>query len=167
MQHVLTFLTMMALACASSAAASPDTPAPAGRADVCRPRGAVTFEIDRRVEPGAKLGTSAIKVYASGAWTRDETDGDGKPAAQRTGCLAKPELQQLQRTLSGATWTVRTAAVRCMAISVEFTVYQVNGKPVFTRRLCSGQSLDDNSRTKLDAAIALVEGEVAKTAPKP
>jgi hypothetical protein len=167
MQHVLKLLTIMTLACASSAVASPDTPAPAPRAGACRPGGGVVFEIDHRVDPGAKIGTSAVKVYASGAWTRNETDGDGKPAAQRTGCLAKPELQQLQHTLSGATWKVTTAAIRCMAMSAEFTVYQVSGKTVFTRRLCSGQSLDDNSRTKLDAAIALVEGEVAKTAPKP
>jgi hypothetical protein len=167
MQHVLKVLTMMSLACASSAVASPDTPAPARRAAACRPSGAVVFEIDHRVDPGAKLGTSALKVYASGAWTRDETDGEGKPAAQRTGCLARPELQQLQTTLSGATWKVNTAAIRCMAISAEFTVYQVNGKTVFTRRLCSGQSLDEKSRTKLDAAIALVDAEVDKTAPKP
>ena len=44
-----------------------------------------------------------------------------------------------------------------MAMSAQFTVYQVNGKPVFTDRLCSGESLDEKSRTKLDAAVALVE----------
>jgi hypothetical protein len=54
-----------------------------------------------------------------------------------------------------------------MAISSEFTVYQVNGKPVFTRRLCSGESLDDKSRGKLDTAVAQVDGELAKAAAKP
>jgi len=163
MKHALLTLALLPLACASNAAAAPDAPSrPAAHADSCSAAGAVVFEIDHRVNPGAKLATSTVKVFASGAWTRDEIDGDGKAAARRTGCIAKPELKQLETTLSGATWKVETARMHCMAFSAEFTEYQVNGKLVFTQRLCSGLSLDANSRAKLDAAIATVDGELAK-----
>ena len=160
---LLALLALLPLACASSAAADPATPGkPAPAADSCHPTGPVVFEIDHRADPAAKLTTSAVKVFAGGAWTRSETDGEGKAAAPRTGCIAKPELKQLEATLSGAPWKVTTARIRCMAISAEFTEYQVHGKLVYTQRLCSGQTLDDVSRAKLDAAIAKVD-ELAKT----
>jgi hypothetical protein len=44
-----------------------------------------------------------------------------------------------------------------MAMSSQFTEYRVDGKLVFTQKLCSGQILDDKSRAALDKAIALVE----------
>jgi hypothetical protein len=175
--HATKLLALLPLACASAAAApdrppppAPTAPAPsppAGtRPDQCRPAGAVLFEIDHRAEPGAKLATWTTRVYASGAWTRDDRDADGKAAPQRVGgCLARPELKQLETTLANAPWKVTTATIRCMAISSEFTVYLVQGKQVFTRRLCSGESLDDKSRAKLDAAIAQVEGGAGKPTP--
>ncbi len=162
MQHVLLFAVLLS-ACASAAAA-PDAPARSpARADACRPGGAVIFEIDHRIEPDAKLPTSEIKVFANGGWTRDETDADGKALAQRSGCFAKPDLTQLETTLRGAPWKVTTARVHCMAMSSTFTVFLVGGKPVFTEKLCSGTTLDDKSRAKLDAAKAQVEREVART----
>jgi hypothetical protein len=165
MQHALPLFAILSFACASSAAAAPDTASkPAPRADACRPAGSVLFEIDHRVDPGAKLGTSTTKVFANGAWTYDETDAEGKAAPQRTGCLGKPDVKQLETALHGAPWKVTTARFHCMAVSSTFTVYQVDGKPVFTQRLCSGESLDDKSRAILDAAIKQVEGAV-KSAP--
>jgi hypothetical protein len=152
-------LAILLLAC-PVAGAEPAPPATA-----CRPMGAVRFEIDHRGDPGTKLGTSTIKVFATGAWTRDETDADGKAAAQRTGCLAKPELSQLEATLHGAAWKVTMSRMRCMAISPLSTVYFVDGKQVFTQKLCSGANLDDKSRAKLDAAVAQVEAAVGKPAP--
>jgi hypothetical protein len=167
MKNALLLLTALALACAPSATAAPDHPAaptppaapaaPERRADACRASGKVTFEIDHRIDPGAKLPTSTIKVFASGAWTREETDADGKALPQRTGCLARPDARQLETTLAGAAWKVTKAQFHCMAMTPQLTVYQVDGKAVFTDRLCSGESLDDKSRAKLDAAIALVE----------
>lgn len=163
MPHAIKLLAVVSFACTSSAVASPDTATKAAPpAGACRPAGAVLFEIDHRVDPGAKLGTSAIKVFANGAWTRDETDADGKAAAQRTGCIAKPDLKQLETSLHGVPWKVNVSRIHCMAVTAQFTVYQVDGKPVFTQRLCSGEALDDKSRAKLDAAIAQVEAEVAK-----
>jgi hypothetical protein len=165
MQNALKVFAVLLLACAPSAVAAPDTPAaPAHGADACRASGKVIFEIDHRVDPGAKLPTSTSKVFASGAWTHDETDAAGKVLAARTGCLARPELKELEATLQGATWKVTTAQIHCMAMSATFTVYQVNGKTVFTDRLCSGKSLDDKSRAKLDAAVALVD-RAEKAAP--
>jgi len=167
MKNALLLLAVLPLACTPSATAapdkpaapapSPDKPAPPRRADACRASGKVTFEIDHRVDSGAKLPTSTVKVFASGAWTRDETDADGKALPQRTGCLAKPDAKQLEAALAGAAWKVTKAQFHCMAMTPQFTVYQVDGKPVFTDRLCSGESLDEKSRTKLDAAVALVE----------
>jgi len=167
MKLALPLLALLPLACASSASAAPETPpkpAPVApvASDGCRATGPVLFEIDQRVDPGAQLATSAVKVYATGAWTRDEADGAGKALVQRTGCLAKSDLKQLDATLHGASWKVTTARMHCMALSPQFKVYQVDGKPVFTQRLCSGQSLDDKSRAKLDAAIAQVDAELAK-----
>lgn len=162
MKNALTLLALLPLACAT-AAASPDAPAkPAPPPDSCRATGKVVFEIDHRVEPGAKLATSAVKVFANGAWTRDESDADGKALPQRSGCLAKADAKQLETTLADAPWKITKAQVHCMAMSAAFTVYQVNGKPVFTQKLCSGESLDDKSRAKLDAATAQVEREVAR-----
>jgi hypothetical protein len=152
-----------------------DPPAPSKPADpppskpapdaACRPAGGVLFEIDHRVDAGAKLPASTTKVFANGGWTREDTDSDGKAASARAGCLDKPALKQLETTLQGAPWKVTMARMRCMAISASYTVYQVRGKPVFTQRLCSGESLDDKSRAKLDAAVQLVEGAAGKPAP--
>jgi len=166
MKHALwttALLAVLPLACASSAVAAPEAPArPAAPSEACRPTGAVLFEIDHRVTPGAKLSTSTVKVFATGAWTRTEADAEGKPVAPRAGCIAAPELNQLETALDGAAWKVTSARIRCMAISAEFTEYQVHGKLVYTQRLCSGQSLDEASRAKLDAAIAKVDRELAK-----
>jgi hypothetical protein len=165
MQHLMKLLALATFACASGAAASPPAVSkPAPPTEACRATGAVLFEIDHRVDPGAKLGTSMVKVFANGAWTRDETDGDGKAVAQRTGCVAKSDLQQLAATLHGAAWKVNVARMHCMAVSATFTVFQVDGKPVFTQRLCSGESLDEPSQTRLDAAVKQVEAEVARAA---
>src|SRR5262249_12260422 len=114
MQHACKLLVVLSVACASSAVAAPDTPAPpaappAGRGPGCRAGGPVVFEIDHRIEPGAKLPTSAIKVFATGAWTREETDADGKALAARDGCMPKQDVKELRSTLHGAPWKVTTA----------------------------------------------------------
>jgi hypothetical protein len=163
----LATLAALSLACAPSAVAAPDQPGPAPAErrpapDACRPGGAVLFQIDQRAEPDARLPTSTTKVFANGAWTRDETDADGKALAPRAGCLAKADLKQLETTLRGAPWKITVAQVSCMAMSPAYTVFHVDGKQVFTKRLCSRESLDDKSRSKLDAATAQIEREVGR-----
>lgn len=168
MRNAFTLLVVLLLACAPSASAAPDKPAPPPpQANACRASGPVLFQIDHRVEPDAKLPTATVKVFASGAWTREGTSADGKPLATRSGCLAKPAVKELRTTLHGAAWKVSVAQVHCMAMSSTFIVFHVDGKQVFTERLCSGHALDDKSRAKLDAAVAQVEREVGKTAPQP
>ena len=171
MHRTIALSAVLLFACASAAEADPPAPAaprapPAPAADACKPTGHVLLEIDHRVEPGAKLATSTVKLFGTGAWTHDETDADGKPQPQTSGCLARPEVKQLASLLHSAPWKVTTARIHCMAMSSSYTEYQVDGKLVFTQKLCSGQSLDDKSRAALDKAVAQVEPPgVAKPAP--
>jgi len=174
MKHALKTFALLTLVCASPAALAdtpkPATPAPASTATkpapakpaACRPSGGVLFEIDHRAEPDAKVAVSTIKVFNNGAWTKDGAGADGKALPQTSGCYAKADVQKLKTTLAGAEWKVTTKPP-CERESSSFVVYQVNGKPVFTRKLCNGQDLDDKSRTKLMAAIDQVEGTVPAT----
>jgi hypothetical protein len=161
---------VLLVACASSASAEPSAPAPAApaapAADACKATGAVVFQIDHKVESGAKLATSVVKLYASGAWTHADVDAEGKAQPQTTGCVARPEVKPIADALHAAPWKTTTAKIHCMAMSPQFTEYRVDGKLVFTQKLCSGQNLDDKSRAALDKAVALVEPPAAaKPAP--
>jgi hypothetical protein len=176
MKYALPLLAILPLACAPTASAAPDTPArPATPghdtadkpADACKPTGKVVFEIDHRVEPGAKLATSATKLYPTGAWTRDATDADGKPEPQATGCVASADYKQLADALRAAPWKVTTARVHCMAMASNFTEFQLDGKKVFTQKLCSGHTLDDKSRAALERAVAQLEPPAAPPAAPP
>jgi len=164
MKHTIAFPAVLLLACASSAAAGPDAPKSPPHGDACRPTGMVLFEIDHRVMPGAQAEASTIKVSGNGAWTREGVDAGGKPEAQTSGCLDRAYAKELASSLHSAPWKVTTARIHCMAISPTFTEYRVDGKLVYTERLCSGQSLDDKSRAALDAAVAHVES-AAKPGP--
>lgn len=174
MTNALKILAVLSFAC-GSAAAGPDAakpapttsttpatkPAPGAKpAAKCKAAGGVLFEIDHLVEPGAKLATSTTKVYGNGTWTKDDVDAEGKAHPQTVACLAKPDLDKLKTNLSGAEWKVSTAQVHCMAMSQSYVVYKVNGKTVFTRKLCNGQALDEKSQAKLQAAIEQVEDMV-------
>ena len=161
MRHALPLFAILSFAYASSAAAAPNTASnPTPHADACRPTGAVLFEIDHRVDPGAKLPTSTTKVFANGAWTYDETDADGKAAPQRMGCLAKPDVKQLETALHSAPWETHISRICCLGVQTTSTVFQVGGKPVFTQWPCPRESLDHKSRATLDAATKLVKSAV-------
>jgi hypothetical protein len=173
MKHAIPLLAILPLACAPTASAAPDTPAkPANPghgaadkpADACKPSGKVVFEIDHRVEPGAKLATAEVKLYPTGAWTRDAADADGKAEPQTTGCIARADYKQIADALRAAPWKVTTARVHCMAMSSTFTEFQVDGKKVFTQKLCSGHTLDDKSRAALERAVAQLEPPASQPA---
>jgi hypothetical protein len=164
MVRLLALSVVLVVACASSASAEPPAPAPPKPAPAapaapaaCKPTGAVVFQIDHKVEPGSKLATSAVKLHTTGAWIRGETDPEGKAQPQTSGCLARPDVKAVADALRAAPWKTTTARIHCMAMSPSYTEYRVDGKLVFTQKLCSGQSLDDKSRAALDKAIALVE----------
>ena len=160
---VLSLASAVAVAAPDAKPATPAKPAPAKAAAApasCKPSGSIVFEIDHLAEPEAKITTSMVKVFSNGAWTRDNFDTEGKPLPQTTGCYAQADMTKLTTTLSGADWKVSTAQMHCMAVSSAYTIYRVNGKSVFIRKLCSGESLDEKSMNKLQAAIAQVEGTV-------
>jgi hypothetical protein len=183
MQHAFKLVAVLALACASGAsAAPPDTapkppapapqapapaphPAPPAKADGCKAVGNVVFEIDHRAITGAKAPTATIKLFGNGAWTKVETNADGQALAPSSGCLGKAEAKHIASELRSAPWKITTARVHCMAMSTTFIEFQVDGKLVFTQKLCSGQTLDDKSRGALDSAIAQVEPNAPKSTP--
>jgi hypothetical protein len=163
MTTALKIFAVLSLASATAVAA-PDAkpaakPAPA-KAAACKPSGSIVFEIDHLADPEAKLATSMLKVYANGTWTKEPFDTEGNKQDMTTGCYTKADVSKLTTTLAGAEWKVSTAQMHCMAVSPAYTIYRVNGKSVFIRKLCSGDSLDEKSMTKLQAAIAQVEGTV-------
>ena len=167
MQPAASVFAIVMLMGTVSATAAPAPARPAPR--TCRPEGSVLFEIDHRVDPkiapSARVGTATVRVFANGGWTRDAVDADGVALAPSAGCLARAELAELEATLQGATWKTTMARMRCMAVSPAYTVYRVRGTAVYTQRLCGGQRLDDRSRAKLDAAVALVERATTKPGP--
>jgi hypothetical protein len=154
-------LALLAFGCASTATAdpAPRPAAPAHRpAKGCVAKGTPVFQIDHKADPGAKLATSAFRLYESGAWTYEPKDADGKPEPAKRGCLSADEKTAVKAELA-VPWKVTTAQFHCMAHSPAFTEYSVNGKLVYTARLCSGQTLDEASekaRKDLDERMTKV-----------
>ena len=188
--QAMKLLAALSLACASSASAAPiaspkppepkpdapkpdapnpDAPRPGGAPahDACKPVGNVVFAIDHRAVPDAKLATSTVKLFGNGAWTRVETSAEGQAQPASSGCLARQDAKHVASELRSAPWKVTNARVHCMAMSSTFTEFRVDGKLVFTQKLCSGQSLDDKSKAALDAAVAMVEPVAPGAAPSP
>jgi len=143
-------LACLTLACATTAGAQPAPPArkappPKG----CVARGTPILEVDRKADKGAKLATSSFKIFESGAWTYESVDAEGKAGEPRRGCFAGDDLAKVKEDVK-APWKVTTAKFHCMAYSASFVEYLVNGKLVYTARVCSGQTLDDASTKALE-----------------
>ncbi len=161
-------LACLGFACATAGAEPPPAaPAPAAGRKLPPPKGCVArgtpiFEIDHEHEPGAQLTTSAFRIYASGAWQFEPKDVDGKAGEPMRGCFAGPELAAIRADLK-VDWKTTTAQIHCMAVSPAFTVYKVNGKTVFTQKLCSGVTLDEAS----EKARADLEAKAAAATSKP
>jgi hypothetical protein len=149
-------LALFAFGCATTATADPaPAPAPPPTAPARRPpakgcvaKGTPVFQIDHKAEPGAKLATSSFRLYESGAWTLEPKDAEGKAEEAKRGCLSADEKKTVQADLE-VPWKVTTAQFHCMAHSSAFTEYSVNGKLVYTARMCSGQTLDEASQKAL------------------
>ncbi len=111
----------------------------------------VVFELAKSTSGALAAST---KVYADGAWIYvEQPEGKGKQSA---GCLDAAQRATIATTAK-VPWTVTTAQIRCMAVSATTTAISVAGKPVFTEKLCSGQSLDAASQKALEAAHALLD----------
>jgi hypothetical protein len=140
-------------------AAPPKAEKPAKLA--CEAKGTPIFEIDRKTTPDPKW-LQSVRLYATGAWSFQETTADGKPGKADAGCLGKDETKALTDELAAAKWKITKAKIRCMAISPNFTVYKAHGKQVFESHTCDGQILDEPSRKLLDDA----EKQLAVAFPK-
>jgi hypothetical protein len=156
-------LALFAFGCAATATADP-APKPAPSAPARRPpakgcvaKGTPVFQIEHKADPGAKVATSSFRLYESGAWTYEPKDADGKPEEARRGCLAADEKTAVKADLD-VPWKVTTAQFHCMAYSSAFTEYTVNGKLVYTAKLCSGKTLDEASQK----ALTDLEGRLTK-----
>jgi hypothetical protein len=158
-------LALLAFGCATTATADP-APAPAAPAPRhppakgCVAKGTPVLVIDHKADAQAKLATSTFKLYESGAWTLDGKDAEGKAAEPKRGCFSADDKKVLDADLE-VEWKVTTAQFHCMAYSPAFTEYTVNGKLVYTARLCSGKTLDEASQkalTDLEARVKTATG---------
>ncbi len=111
---------------------------------------AILFEIDHQKDAGDFV-TSFTVVHESGAWTYRDSTG-----SSRSGQLSPTDLHAIATALHGAPWHVERAAITCMAYSAQYVDYVVDGKRVWTDRVCTPEHLDDHSRKQLDAAIQTV-----------
>jgi hypothetical protein len=133
---------LLVLLLAATASAQPEKTS-------CKPTGAPIFEIDRRDTANPKF-VQAAKLYASGAWTFEETDAAGKSAGTGSGCLSADAIKAIQAELTAAKWKVTTAKIKCMAMSPHYTAYKAGGKDVFESHVCGGKTLDEASQKALD-----------------
>jgi hypothetical protein len=130
-------------------------------APTCKKEGAPIFEIDRKDTANPKS-LQAATLYASGAWTFEATDADGKKSAPTSGCLSADAMRKIKQDLAAAKWKTTTAKIHCMAISPLYTAYKAGGKQVFEAHVCGGQTLDDDS----NKAVQDLEKELAVAFPK-
>lgn len=146
-----------------TAGAAPTPPTPPGPPSAppqptrlrqsCEMTGVPLFEIDHRVEPRLEevaLDTSQLVLYPSGAWEFTSRDGNGKALRHASGCLRYQVVQTIERDLNQATWTVKTADAKCMAVSFGYEEYSSRGKVVWTQHMCQLEYLDEASRRSLD-----------------
>ena len=156
-------LALAVLAAALPAAAAPHRrpphkPAKPAAPAACAEAGTPLFAIHHDVDAGAKLPTSTTTLYETGAWVTQGTDASGKALPEQKGCLSADQTAQLKAELEGSPWKVSHHRFHCMAYSASYTVYELAGKEVYTARLCSPDSLDDQS----EKAIQDVEAAIKK-----
>jgi hypothetical protein len=127
----------------------------------CAAKGTPLLEIRQDSIPDAHLPTKVTAIYDSGAWTASGSDNKGKPLPSEKGCLDEPTLAKIRSELKTATFQVRHNKIHCMMVSQTFTVYSVNGKQVWTAKVCNPDALDDASAKVLaDIESALAAAKV-------
>ena len=143
MLNRLTFASLLLLPLLATAAPAPDreparprqpTPTP-----TCSATGTalvVLDELDR-----------TTSIYRDGSWTRD-LHPNGKlatsPSAHEQRCLGKDVAAKVQADIKAAPWTI-SHPIHCMAMTSARTIVKINGKVVFTERMCNSEALDDKS----------------------
>jgi hypothetical protein len=145
-------LALAVLLFAGSAAADTAHPAP-----TCAAKGTPLLEIRQDAIPDAHLPTKVTTIFDSGAWWSSGSDAKGAPLPTDKGCLDASTLEKIRADLKAAPWKVSHNKIHCMMVSQTFTVYSVNGKKVWTDKVCNPDALDDASVKALDniqAALA-------------
>jgi hypothetical protein len=151
-------LAVFALALSATAAVADDAPATrrAPPPATCKVDAPVVFTIDHRVDPGSNLDTSQVTLRDSGAWSRTVTSG-GKAGTPTAGCLPKATNDEVTALLKAAPWTVTHRRITCKARSVSYAVCSVNGKEVYTQKVCGADALDAKSQAAVDRISELVD----------
>jgi hypothetical protein len=139
--------------------AVPTTPPVKPPVAACKAEGTPLFEIAKRSD--AKEPTSTTKIYATGAWTFQPIDKDGRAGALTTGCFDKPALTAIRTVINESPWDVTYDRIVCRAYSASYTEYYVHGKHEYTARLCGGQRLDAESA----GAVRAIETQLARVLP--
>jgi hypothetical protein len=96
-------------------------------------------------------------VYATGAWQLTTQPGSpaGGQATTEDKCLGKDVIAKIEADIDAASWTI-SHPIHCMAMSTESRVVKINGKTVFTERMCNPDKLDDTSARSLADIKSLI-----------
>ena len=147
----LASLLLTSLVASADTAQAPTPPPPPDphamrlRPTTCDASGDVLIEIDHRAVASAKLETSELVVYATGAWTLHVTKPDGKAGRQASGCLRPQLVAQIRKELDAAAWKLDPVEAACAAISESTIEYRVRGKLRWTEEMCPSVTLDEQS----------------------
>ena len=149
-------LACLTVACATAGAepppaAPPPTPAPSRKPPPpkgCVAKGTPEVEIDHGPIGTGKQASWTFKIYESGAWTYETKDADGKAGEPKRGCFAGEDLTAIKADVA-VSWKVSPVGMHCMAMATTEDKVLVNGKQVFTEKMCNSQKLDDASAKAL------------------
>jgi len=133
----------------------PPPPAPYSR---CTIGWNTLLEIDDLTELPDQLPTGKLTLYANGAWNYVIWT-QGKFVRADSGCLPDvqfEELVKLAKRLVAAPWTTHRPEFTCAAYSASYREFRINGKLVYTQRMCDGLMLDAKSQKVLADALAFV-----------
>lgn len=143
-------LAMLVLSTATAAA----DPVPAKKLG-CSSTGAPVVEV-KLVQLGSEPAGHVTKIYRGDGWRAQDIDKAGKVSDDKQGCADAADVRDLEAKLAKAKWKITTARNHCMAMATTSTEYRVKGKVVWTERMCSGQTLDQDSAAAIDAVKAIV-----------
>ena len=145
---------------------------PPASSNACTTAGVPLFEMRDRNE--LDKSTVTTRIFESGAWTIDTSHRSAMLRApaepelaidsaseHERGCFDRKELKEIRRAVQRAPWQVTTSPIACFARSLSFTDYFVHGSLRFTDRVCSGKTVDVQTRHAID----LVKQEIAADKP--
>ena len=116
---------------------------------MCTTTGTPLFEMRERSEVDRPEVTT--KIFQTGAWTVESETG------LESGCFDRKELREIRRAVQRAPFKITSSPIACFAYDPNFTEYLVNGRLLFTERMCSGKRADNQTQE----ALALVKQDLA------